>query len=147
MTFQPNIGGGPAGLYQSEQEFYGRDLLFNGDRRVDAGGDYVTVDGIENLRQSLIRRILVRPGEYRLRPDYGAGLLSYVRKPFTTTIKAEITQRIKSQVARDRRIEKVVDVDVSVITFNNTPYFRVLVIAQVLGRRQSFRPFTLAREV
>ena len=109
--------------------------------------DYETVDGLENYRQSLIRRIIVRPGEYRLRPDYGAGLISYVKKPFTSTNRAEIVKRITSQVAQDRRTEKVVSVSIETVTFNNINYYKVSLVVQAFGRRQELRPFTVQREV
>lgn len=147
MAFTPNVGGGPPGIYESEGRFYGKDLRFNGDLRVAAHGDYETVDGLENYRQSLIRRILVRPGEYRLRPDYGAGLISYVKKPFTSTNRAEIVKRITSQVAQDRRTEKVVSVSIETLTFNNINYYKVSLVVQAFGRRQELRPFTVQREV
>jgi phage baseplate assembly protein W len=147
MTFTPNLYGGPPGSYAVELEEFGRDLLHDGDLVVGAYGDYTTVEGIEHVRRSMIRRILVRPGEYRLRPDYGAGLLAYVKKPLTSSVKAELTARITGQVKKMRQIEKVLDVEITEETQNGTPFIRVLVRAQVLGKRVEFRPFLVAREV
>jgi len=148
MSFNPTLGGGPAGLYDAEKDAYGRDLFFDGNLAVDASEDYKTVDGIENYRRALIRRIIVRPGEYRLRPDYGAGLLSYVKKAFTPTVRAEIVQRITEQVARDRRTERVVSVSLDVVKdINNREYFKVSLVVLAFGRRQELRPFQVPREV
>jgi phage baseplate assembly protein W len=147
MTFQPQQGGGVPGAYEAEIEEYGTDILHNGDLVVGASGDYTTVEGIEHVRRSMIRRILVRPGEYRLRPDYGAGLLAYVKKPLTTSVKAEIESRIATQVQRMRQIERVISVEVTTEDQNGTPFIRVFVRAQVLGKRVEFRPFLVSREV
>lgn len=146
MPFTPNVGGGPVGIYDSEQKVFGRDLFFDGDLRTGGRGDYQTVDGLENYRRALIRRILTRPGEYRYRPDYGAGLLSFVRKPFNATNRAEIVKRITAQVSRDRRTEKVIRVDIETVTFNSIAYFKVSLVVQAFGRRQELRPFTVKRE-
>ena len=146
MSFRPNYAGGPPGQYEEEAEAYGRDLFFDGDLHVDPTGDYVTVEGVENLRRAIIRRIMVRPGEYRLRPNYGAGMKAYVKKRFTNTVKSEIEKRIAEQLAQEPRIRRVISVEVTEEIFNTKPYFKIALVAEALGRRQEFRPFMVPRE-
>lgn len=141
------FSGGVAPPTAEEADFYGRDLYFDGDLEVSAAGDYATVDGVENLRRSVLRRLMVRPGEYRLRPDYGVGLPLYVKKRLTDSVRSELRDRIVAQLKRDARIEKVIEVSVSNETFNNVTYLRVLVRVQSRGKRVDFEPFLFSQKV
>jgi hypothetical protein len=78
--------------------WYGNDL------NVSAGGDLLTVDGIDKNKQRLLRRLLTNPGDYIWEPDYGAGLAAKIGQLFSAAaceaiIKAQIF--LESFVARD----------------------------------------------
>lgn len=133
------------GSYSAETDFYGIDILFDGKLHVGPSGDFVTVDGFENLRRALMRRLMVVPGSYRLRPDYGAGLGSYVKKQFTSTLKAELTKRVRAQILRDRRVSRILELTVTQGTVNGEPVITVFLRAEALGRRFEPRPFNIPR--
>jgi phage baseplate assembly protein W len=99
----------PPPLSEAERLF-GRDIRFEGDYVVNAKGDYATVSGFENLRASLWRRMATSPGEYALRPGYGAGLRDAVKKPFTTSARDEIRSRVTEQALADSRVTRVREV-------------------------------------
>lgn len=130
-----------------EAEIYGRDLYFDGNLTVTGAGDYATVDGVENLRRAILRRLMVRPGEYRLRPDYGVGVPLYVKKRLTDSVRSELRDRIVTQLQRDPRVEKVLEVSVSSVTVGDTPYLRILVRVQARGKRVEFAPFLFSQKV
>src|SRR5258706_3556559 len=139
-------GGTPA-PHPNELALYGRDLWHDGRLRVGAHGDYDVVDGIENLRRAVYRRLAVSPQEYRARPQYGAGLRQLVKKPLTTSLLSEVRDRVIGQLRREARIERVVKVDVTKeITAAAVPFLKVVVHAQALGRAITFPPFTFSRE-
>ena len=50
----------------ADADLYGKDIRFDGsDFTITAQSDYATVEGIENVRLALYRRLVTRPGEYR----------------------------------------------------------------------------------
>lgn len=78
--------------------WYGNDL------NASAGGDLLTVDGIDKNKQRLLRRLLTNSGSYIWETAYGAGLAGKVGQPFSA---ASCQALVKSQmflesfVARD----------------------------------------------
>jgi phage baseplate assembly protein W len=147
MTFRPNYFGGPPGQFDVERDEYGKDLVHNGMLEVAPHGDWATVDGVENYRRALIRRCIVRPGEYQRRPGYGAGLASYVKRTLTSSIRAEMESAVAAQVKRDRRTKKVISVAVTAEEFGGVQYIKVVIVVEALGARLALRPFMLSREV
>lgn len=55
--------------------------LFTSDIALSATGDLLSVGGIEQGKQRILRRLLTNPGDYLWQPDYGAGLPSYIGRP------------------------------------------------------------------
>lgn len=122
------------------RDVFGKDLFFNGDLQTTAAGDYVLIEGKEALRQAIYRRLLTAPGEYRVRPDYGAGVGQFVKKRMTRAILDELRQRIIDQLSQDDRIDRVVEVTTESYTVEGRPGIKVYVKVQALG--QEFRyPF------
>ena len=103
-------------LQDQKDRLFGRDLFFdvsdaNGaDLKVAPSGDWLTVTGREALRQSVIRRLLTSPGEWRTKPDYGVGLRDFVKTKNTSTAREYLKTRIRSQLLKDTRIQEVRDV-------------------------------------
>lgn len=124
-------------------ELFGRDVYFAGDYGVSAAGDYLTVEGIENLRASIFRRIMTIPGEYAMRPGYGAGLRAFVKRLATSTARDEMTARIRDQLLQDERIESVDEVTITQQFLNGQLVTRVIVRATALGQAINFRPFEI----
>ena len=55
---------------------------FGQDLNAAASGDLLTVDGIANGQQRILRRLLTNPGDYIWEPTYGAGLARKIGQPF-----------------------------------------------------------------
>lgn len=145
------LGGNPTGTSSSPavRDAFGVDILFT-DKGLETthAGDYAEVSGLENLRRAIVRRLITRPGEYRVNPHYGVGLPSYIKKPMTTTLLAELTQRIVEQVSQDRRVDRVVEVKLTPTLFGGSiSGLRVGVVVQALGRTVNFSPFDFKQGV
>jgi photosystem II stability/assembly factor-like uncharacterized protein/phage baseplate assembly protein W len=80
---------------------------------VTPSGDWKLVSGREALRQSLIRRFITNPGEWRTKPGYGAGLSGMVRKKLTKSMHDQAVTAIRSQALVDKRVQSVDTVDIS----------------------------------
>jgi phage baseplate assembly protein W len=115
----------------------GKDILFDGDFRVSATGDYILLEGKEALRQAIYRRLLTRPGEYRARPEYGVGVLDFVKRRRVQSTLDELRQRVVDQLSLDSRISEVVDV----VGENIDDGFKLLIIVRVAGETLQFAPF------
>lgn len=74
--------------------------------------DWQLVSGKEAYRQSLIRRFLTSPGEYRNKPDYGAGVRAAVKARGRQVDLDDISTRLRSQALKDERTARVLDVAV-----------------------------------
>lgn len=124
-------------------DVYGTDILHDGSDFVRSSqDDYATTSGIPNLRAALYRRLTVRPGEYRFKPSYGAGLGTYAKKKMTRTIRDEMTHRTTEQIAQERRVEEVLEVVFERDDALQTITLRLKVKA--FGRVVSFTPMTFA---
>lgn len=141
--------GGPPGSDAASvaASVFGKDVMFNEEAVLAPKGDYLTVEGIDNLRRAVWRRLIVRPGEYRLKPHYGVGILTYVKKPITRATIDELTHRIRDNLSRERRIEKVLTVQVVSTFFGTHPGIIVTVQVRAIGRDVTFQPFNFSSEV
>lgn len=125
--------GAAAAISESDAQLFGRDLLHDSDLHLDAGGDYVLLEGKAALRQALYHRLMIAPGEYALRPDYGAGLGLLVKRRMSRSELDFIEQRVTEQLARDDRIEKVVEVKAEAYTIGDKPGLKVYVKILAVG--------------
>ncbi len=124
---------------------FGKDLLFNGNLVISGKGDYTTVEGEENLRRAIIRRLVVRPGEYKLKPLYGVGIGSFIKKAMSKSVLTQLQHRISDNLSRDRRIEKILSVTLTPTTFGNQTGLSVVIVIQSKGKKLAFQPFNFAR--
>ena len=144
------FGGDPSGgkdvsnLINSQ--FFGVDLFFTDDLKVTPKGDWLVVDGLENLRRAIYRRLQVKPGEFRVRPDYGVGVHSYVKKAMPKSVLDALKQRITTQLSKDKRINKVVGVELIPTTFGDDSGLKIRITVDVLGVIVRFKPFNFAEE-
>jgi len=122
---------------QQQNVLLGKDILFNGDYQLTSAGDYVLLSGLEALRQAIYRRLLTRPGEYKLRPEYGVGVLDFVKKRRVQSTLDVLEQRIVDQLSFEQRIEEVVAVVVDRITDG----LQVKVVIRAAGKTLKFEPF------
>jgi phage baseplate assembly protein W len=120
--------------------FYGEDIWFDvteGARAnmiVTAAGDWQMVSGITALRQSLLRRTITRPGEWKTKPTFGVGAQEYVKAKDTPAMRAELAARVREQYLQDQRVESVDQVVIEKIVDGIGPGLRLNVIYTPRGR-------------
>jgi|FLYL01.1.fsa_nt_gi phage baseplate assembly protein W len=120
-----------------DAKYYGRDVLFDPiekDFPLGADGDYLTVEGEENLWFSLLRRIFTRPGEYRAHPDYGVGAREFRDAKLTKAKRDELAQRIVDNFSADPRVDEVLDVTVTEETIRGEIVTRAFIKILAGGR-------------
>lgn len=88
------------------------DIVADEDRPMTISGDWRLVAGDEALKQSLIRRLVTPPGEWRTLPGFGVGVGLYLGSPMTRAVRDELANRIRDQFLRDDRVVRVLAVDV-----------------------------------
>lgn len=137
-------GAAPGAAAEDVAEFFGQDLLHP--LALTAGGDYVLIDGERALKQSVYHRLLVSPGEYALRPEFGAGLAAAVKRRITPAEIDALTLRITEQLLTDARVQKIVEIQTESTTIGDSPALRVYV--KVLAVGQEIRlPMTYSERV
>lgn len=134
-----------APIVEATRDVYGYDVGFRSDFLITAGGDYVRVGGVENVKQAIYRRLITRPGEFRFRPTYGVGIQDFVKKPPTKAVLDTLRQRIVDQLSLDVRLAEV-DVTVASDTVQGVAVIKVYVKAVVGGGLIRFEPLTFAKE-
>lgn len=115
----------------------GEDIFFDGDYSITPAGDLAVVTGLDALRAAIYRRLLTRPGEFKLRPDYGVGVMDFVKKRRTQTTLDALRQRITDQLSLESRIQEVLDIGVERIDDG----LKVKVVVRAAGKALTFRPF------
>lgn len=118
---------------------WGRDVWFDVNQDVPnyittPAGDWLSVEGRDALRQSLIRRFITSPGEYAVIPEYGAGVGDYVKGRDTRAKRDELADRIRVQALRDPRVEAVQQITISDVDDNGSPGIRIFVLVVPRGR-------------
>jgi hypothetical protein len=121
---------------------YGKDIFFNGDFDVGPNGDYVLLSGKEAMRQAIYRRLMTRPGEYKLRPEYGVGVQDFVKKRRLASTLDELRQRTIDQLSLDTRISEVVDIGVDLIDDG----IQLKVAVRLAGETLRFEPFNFTEK-
>tara|TARA_Y100001938_G_C8080814_1_gene428939 strand:- start:2012 stop:2380 length:369 start_codon:yes stop_codon:yes gene_type:complete len=67
----------------------------------DSGDGFTMLKTLdETVRQNLKMLILTNPGERVMEPDFGVGMQQYLFYNFSENIETQISERIKTQVAR-----------------------------------------------
>lgn len=107
------VGISTASTASAVAELLGEDIYFDvadgvrADYVVTPAGDWRTVAGEEALMQSLLRRTITNPGDWRTKPRYGVGARRYLKMKDTAANRAELEQRIRAQYLIDKRVERV----------------------------------------
>jgi len=84
----------------------------NADRIPTAAGDWTLADGEEAVRQSLLRRIITSPGDWKTKPEYGVGARRFLKQRATQATADELITLIRGQFGRDKRVEAVLAIEV-----------------------------------
>lgn len=136
-TLPANANQQVSSVQQQQAILLGKDILFVNDYAVTAARDYVLVAGLEALKHAINRRLITRQGQFRARPEYGVGIMDFVKKRNTLATLDELRQRTGDQLSLDPRISEVVDVVVEPITDG----LKLGVIVQAAGKTLRFEPF------
>lgn len=115
----------------------GTDIQFKGDYSANSKGDYVLLSGIEALRQSIVHRLITKPGEFKVRPAYGVGIREWVKKPKTATNILALQNRITDQLSKETRIEQIISVRVESIDDG----LKIALVIRAAGKTLRFQPF------
>jgi len=78
-------------------------LEWNDDLIVDATGDILLVEGSDETRQSIVRRLFTSVGAYIWAPEYGAGLIDRIGRPARSSVIQSIVRaqmNLEATVAR-----------------------------------------------
>lgn len=131
---------------QGKRALFGYDILFKqGAMPLTAGGDYVRIGGEDNLRAAIYRRLITRPNEFRFRPNYGAGVQSFVKKVQSQANLDACKQRIQDQLSQDRRIQSVA-VEIASVAINGKAALKIFIKVTANGKLHAFEPFTFQQE-
>lgn len=84
-----------------------RDMAHNQDLLRAPDGDFDWVEGVANLKEALLRRLITQPGSLAHRPDYGVGIKDYQNAVANLDNQRSLAVRIKEQFERDFRVESV----------------------------------------
>lgn len=91
-----------------------RDIMHKRDLvRRPTDGDLERIEGLENLRQALLRRLVTSPGSLVHRPEYGVGIKDFQGSLNSLANQRKIAARINEQFLRDPRVESVDGVSIS----------------------------------
>lgn len=133
---------GVVGSADERLRMLGKDIFFDGDYSVTGAGDYATLDGLEALKQAIYNRLICRPGEFRLRPDYGVGIMSFVKKRRIQAELDDMKGKIIDQLSLDPRIDEVTNVTVERIDDG----VKIGLIIRAAGETLRFRPFNFTEK-
>ena len=91
-------------------ETYGKDIAFKDDFVLTATGDLDVIEGIENVKNALFRRLVTVPGSLVHRPEYGVGITLYQNALNSLDMRRKMALAIREQFSKDPRVESVVGV-------------------------------------
>lgn len=92
------------------QDFYLRDIKHREDFFRTANGDLELEDGLDNIKNQLLRRLITVPGSIIHRPDYGVGIHQYQNVTLTLSVKERIALSIRNNFEEDDRVVTVTSV-------------------------------------
>jgi len=115
----------------TEKDFYLRDIKHREDFfRVN--GDLELEDGLENIKNQLLRRLVTVPGSIVHRPNYGVGMHQYQNITLTLDKKEKIALAIKDNLESDDRVSELKSVFFD--TTDNVPeQFIIYISVELVG--------------
>lgn len=90
----------------TEADFYLRDIKHREDFFRE-NGDLVLEDGLDNIKNQLLRRLVTVPGSIIHRPNYGVGISEYQNVTLTLGKKQSIASSIKNNLEQEPRVNEV----------------------------------------
>lgn len=122
-----SIVGDPAAI---QREVLLVDALFEGgDFALTTSGDLALVEGLQNLRDAIGRRLITRSGQVVFRPEYGIGIIDFVARPNSERNKQDMINRVRANLMDDSRVEKILS-----LTATQQPgYVALDIVIKALG--------------
>lgn len=99
-------------VLSAAQKLLGRDIKFKDDFEVSAAGDYVTVEGVDAVKQSILNEARTSPGEIATVREYGMGLSALVYRSASRANRDEAANRVRERLAANARVQRVDEVSV-----------------------------------
>ena len=109
-----------------------RDITHIRDFERTSTGDLGLIEGLANVRNALLHRLVTEPGTLIHRPEYGVGIKRYLNAPNQTGFQRELAFRIRDQFLRDPRVEQVLGVQVK-NDETNVAMTKILVRVKIIG--------------
>ena len=78
-----------------------------------ASGDIGQLNGLQNLKRALMRRLVTIPGTLAYRPTYGVGIGMYQNAPNSFAMQQKLAQSVQEQFVLDPRVQSVSGVSVT----------------------------------
>lgn len=91
-------------------EFIGTDVGFKSDFIQTATGDLDVITGLDNLKESIYRRIITTQGSVIHRPEYGCSIKKWIGSLNSIDNQRSLAIKVKEQLEQDPRIELVTGV-------------------------------------
>lgn len=124
-------------------DLYKTDLSFKSDMQVKPSGDLDLISGLDNVKESLFRRLITSEGSILHRPGYGVGIKNWQGALNSLQNQRELALAIKEQFEQDPRVEKLLGV--SITSSDAQPdLVKVLIRVQIVGygeQQFSYIPF------
>lgn len=79
---------------------------FGNDLQLTLQGDLQSVDGVTLSVQRVVRRLLTNPGDYTMRPSYGAGLPRFIGESASPAIYGQIRGLITSNMYEEASVSQ-----------------------------------------
>lgn len=100
---------------------------FGNDISLSPSGDIATVDGSEQTKQRILRRLLTNPGDYIFQLNYGAGLGRFVGQPVNAP---EIEAIIRAQIALEATVAAIPEPVITVVDNRDGSVFTTITYAE-----------------
>lgn len=127
-------------------EVYGKDIAFKGDFVRTPTGDLATIEGLDNVRDALLRRLITSPGSIVHRPTFGVGIKRFQNAIGSIATQRQIAQDIKEQFLQDPRVEGVSGVSVAIEDLD-AGLFKISVRVKLVGYDEQTLQFSSTPEV
>ncbi len=95
------------------QETFLTDIKHKKDlEKVEGAGDLMSIVGLDNIKQAIIRRIMTTPGSLAHRPTYGVGMKDFQNAPNSLETQRALAERLVKELPKDPRVAEVISLSV-----------------------------------
>ena len=127
-------------------ENFKRDLYFDGDFDATNSGDLRQSDGLSNLRQAMLNRLLTIPGTIPHRPNYGVGITSFKGIVNSIENQIELMHRLQEQFEDEERIAEILGLSFTP-NENNPSEVTMRLTVRPVGQEAQLMDFDISQDV